>query len=226
MTEKFLVRVRTWVLLFIGLVGGGSLSGCLMTRQDLKGGAGDKAVQAQAQQQRAQQALLQQEFDEQFKGIRNKIEVLEHRLDRADMEVQREGSAKERDKDSISNRLNSHEEALRSMEAQLLALKEVVEDLRRKKEMDSAVAAKKDPFELGEELFQKKQWREAILAYQKYRDSKPKGKQYAEATYKIGVSFQELKLKDEAKVFYEEVINKFPSSKESKSAKTRLKTLN
>ena len=53
----------------------------------------------------------------------------------------------------------------------------------------------------------------------------PKGKRYADATYKIGMSFQELKLKDDAKAFYQEVIQKFPKSSEAKKAEVRLKKL-
>lgn len=80
----------------------------------------------------------------------------------------------------------------------------------------------KDTYQTAEDLFNKKEWKSAILSYQAYRDANPKGSNYAQATYKIGVSFQELKMKDEAKVFFEEVVQKFPKSPAARKSKFRL----
>ena len=81
------------------------------------------------------------------------------------------------------------------------------------------------PYQKGEQLFKGSNWKSAILEYNKYRDNFPKGKKYAEATYKIGVCFQELGMGSEAKSFYAEVIEKFPKTKTAKSAKYRLNQL-
>lgn len=83
----------------------------------------------------------------------------------------------------------------------------------------------KGAFEVAEEFFDKKEWRKAILNYQKFREAKPKHKKVPEAIYKIGVSFQELGMKDEAKTFYDEVIAKYAGSVEAKKSKIRLKKL-
>jgi TolA-binding protein len=84
---------------------------------------------------------------------------------------------------------------------------------------------KSDTYETAQDLFAKKEWKQAILNFQKYRDENPKGAKFADATYKIGVSFQELGMKDEAKTFYEEVLNKFPKSEDAHRAKIRMKGL-
>ena len=89
------------------------------------------------------------------------------------------------------------------------------------KPADTKVAAKAG-YELAEERFNNKDWKKAILSYQEYRDKNPKGKNYSEATYKIGVCFQELGLLKESKAFYNEVVNKFPNSRTAKKAKYRL----
>ena len=60
------------------------------------------------------------------------------------------------------------------------------------------------------------------MAYQKFRDQNPKNKKFAKATLKIGLAFNELGLKDEAKTFLEEVVAKFPQSEEAKQAKSKL----
>jgi TolA-binding protein len=80
-------------------------------------------------------------------------------------------------------------------------------------------------YDVAEELFDKKEWRKAILNYQKFREAKPKHKKVPEAIYKICVCFQELGMKDEAKTFYDEVISKYAGSVEAKKAKIRLKKL-
>ena len=84
---------------------------------------------------------------------------------------------------------------------------------------------KKDTYDIAKEFFEKKDWKQAILNFQKYRDDNPKGVKLADATYKIGVSFQELGMKDEAKTFYDEVQVKYPKSEEARRAKIRLKGL-
>ena len=78
------------------------------------------------------------------------------------------------------------------------------------------------PFQVAEVHFKNKEWKKAILSYQKYSEDSPKGKMVAEAKYKIGVSFQELGLKDEAIAFYEEVVAQFPATEIGKKAKFRL----
>lgn len=80
-------------------------------------------------------------------------------------------------------------------------------------------------FNEAEDLFYKKEWRKAVLAYEKYRSTYPKGSSYAMATYKIGVCFSELGMATEAEAFYSEVLEKFPQSKAAKSAAYRLKNL-
>ena len=77
----------------------------------------------------------------------------------------------------------------------------------------------------AEDLFNKKQWQNAILAYEKYRSQNPNGQHWSDATFKIAASFQELRLNQEAKAFYTELINKKPNSPESRKAQTRLKEL-
>ena len=85
--------------------------------------------------------------------------------------------------------------------------------------------SEKNPFDLGDSRFEQKAWREAIFAYEDYRKSYPKGKNFGAATYKIGVCFQELGMLDDAKPFYDEVISKFPQSKEADRARSRLKAM-
>jgi TolA-binding protein len=69
-----------------------------------------------------------------------------------------------------------------------------------------------------------KAYKQAILAYQRVLES-PKSEKADGALFKIGLSFEQLGYKDEAKVFYEELIAKHGDSPLLEDAKKRLKTL-
>jgi TolA-binding protein len=83
----------------------------------------------------------------------------------------------------------------------------------------------KNLFDSALSNFEDKKWKEAILSFEQYREKNPKGKHAAEAAYKTGVCFQELGMIEEAKVFYQDVLAKFPQSDMAKKAQSRLKAL-
>jgi TolA-binding protein len=76
----------------------------------------------------------------------------------------------------------------------------------------------------GKEKEREKALKQAILAYQRVLEAPKSGKADG-ALLKIGMCFEQLKYKDEAKVFYEELIAKHPKSPLVADAKKRLRTL-
>lgn len=80
-------------------------------------------------------------------------------------------------------------------------------------------------YETAQGHFAKKEWKRAILSYQKYVDEAPKGANVADSKYKIGVCFQEMGMKEEAMAFYEEVIAAYGKTESGKKAKIRLSKL-
>ena len=74
---------------------------------------------------------------------------------------------------------------------------------------------------LSDAKAKEKALKQAILAYQRVIED-PKSAKHDVALYKIGMSFEELGLKDEAAAFYDEVISKHPKSIVVKDAKKRL----
>lgn len=228
MLNKIFVTIK---LTFAGLTLV-ALTGCLMTRDQLRGEAPAPArtqqrQQVVMQQEQAQQNLALQAYDDQFKDLRNRLDILENQLSQANSER----TSKEELNAELDRRLKLYEEALKNLEIQILGMVKDVQDLKKKALNSSSSnkasnqAAAPSDFQVGESQFDKKQWREAILSYQSYREKNPKGNNYAEATYKIGVCFQELGLKDEARAFYSEAVSKFPKSDEAKRAQYRLKNL-
>ncbi len=165
------------------------------------------------------------DIESDLRTMNGRIEVVENKSTTASKD-------KEKLKSETESVLNDHNKRINILQEEIMKLTESVSNLSAEVTALKAAAAtadvpatKKDSFEQAEESFEKKEWRKAILSFQKYRDANPKSKKFAEATYKIGVSFQELEMKDEAKSFYDEVIAKFPQAPEAKKAKTRLKAL-
>lgn len=207
------------------------LPGCLKTRNE----ASDSrpvAQQATISQQKvaaAESGSRMNDLEEQIRYLTGRVEVVENKQSTGNSGLESALKNSQNQATESGQKLAIMQEALTKMEAQVFALTAEVQSLRAEKSATAAQAtvqaSKKDHYEAGQEFFTKKDWKKAILSYQKYRDENPKGKSYPEATYKIGVSFQELGMKDEAKTFYDEVVSKFPKSDQARKASTRLKSM-
>lgn len=214
------------------------LTGCLTTRADLRE-AQDPTPQRKTVQQQQQARAPQpppppppvttasrfEEYDEQIRNLNGRLEVVENGVAQVNARRQNEDAGIAKDKQAQDQRLLAYEDALKKLEAQVLALGEEVTKLKTPPPAPVAPAKPgRGAYDEGEQLLAAKKYKEAIVAYQKYRDENPKGKVYADATYKIGVAFHEIGMKDESRAFYEEVIAKFPKSAEAKKAQARLKS--
>lgn len=207
-----------------------TLTGCLMTRDQIREGASTTSSTpsqvSQAQIKKAEAAARIDDLEEMVRTSTGRIEVLENEINQMrQAEQEKQGSTAEASE--VDKKFMIFEEALKSLEAQIRTLAAEVQSLKSASHAggSSSDSKKKGNFAGAEEAFNQKDWKRAIVGYQKYRDLNPTGKWYPEATYKIGVSFQELKMNTEAKAFYEEVIAKFPKDKNSNKAKYRLKNL-
>lgn len=205
------------------------VNACLMTRSEIYETSAPTAEQIS----RADKAFHYQEIDERLRVLNGRIEVLENSL--SIVSAEREGlrSELEEERSRLSRQLQIYEEALKNLEEQHNALAQKFSTLQASMAASAARTASQPSsggnqvtsWQAAEQEFSKKSWQNAIVSYQRYRDLNPKGRNYAEATYKIGVSFQELGMKSEARAFYSEVIEKFPNTKMSENASYRLRNL-
>lgn len=226
------------------------MTGCLRTRESLKEEEAAVAMRDQVsslQKVHADSTSKLDELMDQNRALNGRIEELEFRLSKSEQD---QGSGKENVQKNLDESKRQNEllqESISKMETQLQALQEEIVTLKSKdagktSRSSDAKAAEKDR---GEERdiakekktkekamidvalgnFEEKKWKEAILGFDQYREKNPKGKYAAEATYKTGVCFQELGMTDEAKVFYQDVVAKFPQSDMAKKAQIRLKSL-
>ncbi|MNT30620.1 tol-pal system protein YbgF [compost metagenome] len=164
-----------------------------------------------------------------MRELNGRVDVVENKLgnNRSSVETALKGSQQQNVE--TAQKLNLLQEAMTKLEGQLFQLTAEVQALKAERAASQAEHAsrqvKKDVYDAAQDYFKQKDWKQAILNYQKYRDENPKGKTFADATYKIGVAFQELGMKEEARTFYDEVVTKFPKTEEAKRAKVRLKGL-
>lgn len=217
-------------------------SGCLQTRSSARATEQRQVVQQQTVGLQREASISEagssrfSEVNEELRELRGRLEVVENRQNSGGTENERLRQSVNEQVQNSDRRLTLLQESLTKMESQqqaltaeILALKAEITALKIAPSAASASSSSssgtQDSFRTGQEHFEKKEWKRAILAFQKYRDTSPRGKMVAEATYLMGVSFQELKMRDEARAFYEEVIAKFPKSSEARKARTRLQGL-
>lgn len=217
--------------------------GCLQTRTEMRETEQRQNLSQTVSSLQKENADVGSRFadvNENMRDLRGRIEVLENKMQSANQADARNNKAVADQNQDLNKRVQMIQDTIAKMDAHIQALN--ADLLAQKAELAAAKAAaiahanssddnaapaagKKDTFEVASSYFEKRDWKKAVLEYQQYREKFPKGKKFAEATYRIGVCFQELGMKDEARSFYEEVVSKFPDGGEAKKARTRLKSL-
>lgn len=227
--------MRSW-LVFVGAIFvGGALTACLRTRADLRQETEQKTEMksqlSQLQRSEARDELRFQEYETQFRQINGRMESLEYKWEQSQRLKEETLSSQEAEKSQREERMRIFEEALRALEGQVQQLTQELELIKSENaalalaKEKQAVSLQKGNFKSATEAFAKKDWKAAIVGFQKYREMNPKGRHYALATFKIGVCFRELGMAADSKAFFEEVVEKFPKNKEAAQAKTYLKSL-
>lgn len=74
-------------------------------------------------------------------------------------------------------------------------------------------------FSRAQKFFQASKWEMAIQGYEQYRKLNPRGKSYILATYNIALALEKLGFKEEARSFYEEILDPHGRYFRSKIAK-------
>jgi TolA-binding protein len=219
----------------VPLLLGSILTGCLVTRDQIRssetprgaafGGTSPEKASGEVASTQARVAEL-----EAF------VRELNGRLGSLDNEFQEKTKslevASQTKWSEIENRLNAVVEELGIIKTELGNRIRLLTEARASSQAAASAgqaaataAASASEFDQAEKLFSEKKWQQAILKYQEYRDRNPRGRHFAEATYKIGVCFQELGMNKEAKTFYDEVIARFPNTPQSRRAQTRTRAL-
>ncbi|MEQ1722720.1 MAG: tetratricopeptide repeat protein [Pseudobdellovibrio sp.] len=221
------------------------LTSCLKTRsevseQDQNAVYGKKNAENQTEAQAANINISQDvngqtavaapdEKDELIRNLNGRVETLENQLSVLIKEKETAGA-------QDSQKIVLLEEALSKMEAQIQRLEtelpinkttdKNIKNIEDTEEVTAAVSNKKlGPYETAQEFFSNKIWKKAILSFNEYTSKYPKGKNVDDAKFKIGVSFEELGMREEAMAYYEEVASNHSKSEAGKKSKARLAKL-
>ncbi len=100
---------------------------------------------------------------------------------------------------------------------------EAIENLNSYLRNPKAKLIQEATFLKGEAYFAMKEFKKSITEFSKFQDSFKNSKKLPAALYRIAQCFEGLKSKDDAKAFYQEVAEKFPTSPEGKKAKAKIK---
>lgn len=204
------------------------LSACLKTRSEVGGNYQSQVYsKKQAENQRHQnqeptEVATVDEKDELIRTLNGRVESLENQI----AIIQ-----KEKQENPDGQKIQLLQESLVKMEAQIAKLESDVAGAKAVAQVtptQAGVAAKggaKTSFDVAQDYFSKKDFKNAILEYQKFVDSKSKSKHVPEAKYKIGLSFESMGLKDEAQSFYEEVAAQHGGTEFGKKAKQKIAKL-
>lgn len=190
------------------------------------------------------------EFMQKMAGFEGRIESLDSRTSelesslskaQAEVDLKLEDLAQKRDQASSADRaavkkqerlLSNPKDALAEVERLLSRggpaearklLRELV--LRNEKDAGYPRWAPKAQYLLGETYFAQGDYRQAAAEYNKVRKEHPRASVMPDALLKLGMCFERLGLKDDAKLFYETVTKSFAKSRAAKAAQTRLKAL-
>ena len=228
-TMKIGIKMKIVYAVLVSVISLGFLSGCALdTRSQVKQEDERTVIRKQVQNLQATTADVNSRFNDVEDDVRKangRIEALETKLARSSQEQQGKSEKATQTIDAkLADNDKAYREEFKALRAEIDSLKAQIES-RRSLETAAVVAQSKDPFGAAESKFASKNYKEAILDYQAYRRQNPSGKHFAAATYKIGASFQEMGMADEARAFYDEVISSAPKSKEAKSAQSKLKAL-
>lgn len=158
-------------------------------------------------------------YEEQFRTMLGRIEELETKAQTGNAD-----EAKMKDLEQAVSELLAQQEQLKSeLKASREAQQAAVQKAKEQAAEDAAPAT--GDLAKADKLFTEGKWEKAAQEFELFRKKNPKSSEISIVTYKIGVCFQELGLKTEAKTFFNNVIKNYPNSKASKFAKFRLENL-
>ena len=202
---------------------------CLQTRSDMKDGE-SQVFQNQVknlQQNQSEMSSEMQEIKAELQRMNGRVEVVESKVTAVNRDMHGKSQLGEDQLANLSKRLKTVEDATLSISQRMDAIVDELRDLRLKQKKTAQIRTerKRGPFTQADLDYSKKRWGEAAINYMKYRDLNPKGRRYAEATFKIGYCFQRLGKAAQALAFYNEVQNRYPKSAYSKKALVQLRKI-
>jgi TolA-binding protein len=226
-----------------------SLSGCLRTRAQIRDGASDSTEGTEVYGAPAitpvqgSQGSSQYDVDEikqEMTRLQGRIEDLERKQKEWE-EEKANSSKKSEEAQNLSERLGKLEQSLGDLKESLSKntlgssfdkaksqfeagnFSESSEMLTSYLSSPSPKKVEEATFLRAESYFKLKEYKKAIVDYSKFPEKFSRSSRMPAALYKIGLSFEALGMREDAKGFFQELADKYPKSSEAKKIKNKLK---
>lgn len=189
-----------------------SFSSCMKSRVQLRGETEQNEAPAPVvvtDLAAQEQAKVLDEMRAEINKLNQKIEDLEKNNKDLNNDIAKKSKEKSSDSIQLEERIHELEQAQAAM---IEAIKKKEKEVQSPKvsETDAVVLAR------AESLYQAKQYKKAILEYNTLIEKFPKSKKIPQALLRISKSFDKLGMKSDAKVFAQELKEKYPQSIEAK----------
>ncbi len=169
---------------------------------------------------------------DQIAELQERQSALEQKMDSLIESLESDQSTLSRDVERIENNQLLLAEEIETIQKKNITLKRKIDkvaedtDPANGKNPDSkAPNPPKDDYILATESYSKGNYEDAILEYQKFIDTSPKDSRLPNAYLGQGLSLMNLGRKEEAKYFFNTLIDKYPNSKAAKTAREKLKAI-
>ena len=203
-----------WFLFGISLF----LTSCLYTHQQVKQMEKTEKVEGHihsVQKQVANQDVAFHEINENLRHLNGQIETIQKNI--KDLQAQHQTFQKQ-----VEEKDKKNQDTLRLLEQEV----EFLRSRRSSQRKGKRTQVKKNKnllFQKANQHFKNKRWKQAIMNFSNYREQNSvKNTSFAQATYKIALSFDKLGMKEDAKTHFEELVRYFPRSNLAKEARTYL----
>lgn len=166
---------------------------------------------------------------DQIAELQDRQTALEQKVDILSEQVQSSLTVITRDIDRIENNQHLLAGEIESIQKKNITLKrkidKVTEDTDGTNGKDGDKISPNETYTMAVNSYNQGKYGDAILEYQKFIDTNPKDKRVSAAYLGQGLALMSLGRKEEAKFFFNTLIDKYPSSKEAKIARDKLKTI-
>ncbi len=168
---------------------------------------------------------VQEELELRFQGLAEQQKIDDAKTDREKKAAIAAAQARERLIASPSKALAEAEALIakgEAVEARRLVREVMLRNKRRRTFRRRRAQAQ---FLIGETYFKEGSYQQAAAEYNTVRKKYPQSKYVPQALFKLGMCFEKLNLKDDAKLFYTTVVKKYGRYSVAKEAASRLKKL-
>lgn len=163
-----------------------------------------------------------QNIESEILDLKKGLDELKEKTSELSSGIEIEKDLSDKRKEEYKKYFDLYKEELERLESLVLKAQGQIENLKNRKTSRSQRSL---GFSQAQKDFNSGNYARSAQGYKSYLDKNPRGKYVTFSHYRIGICFEKLGQKKEARYFYKKTVKRNPHSKWGKLAKKRLKTL-